>query len=63
VEVICPTGQAKYFFKEGWTAIRPVCPSGKSVLAMLLFEHALFAKNRRLLASIAERAFHAAFSV
>src|SRR3984893_14696509 len=31
VEVICPTGQAKYFLPEGWTRILQNCPSGKSV--------------------------------
>src|SRR6202022_3560460 len=31
VEVICPTGQAKYFLREGWTRILQNCPSGKSV--------------------------------
>jgi hypothetical protein len=52
VAVICPTGQAEYFLTEGWTAIRRICPSGKSVIGMLLFEHAFFGKavpaSRRL---------------
>src|ERR1700694_1586367 len=29
VEVICPTGEAKYFCKWGWTANSLICPSGK----------------------------------
>jgi hypothetical protein len=33
VEVICPTGQAKYFLREGWTQTLQNCPSGKSVLS------------------------------
>ncbi len=28
--MICPTAKAKYFCKEGWTAISQNCPSGKS---------------------------------
>jgi len=32
VEVICPTGQAKYFLREGWTQTLQNCSSGKSVL-------------------------------
>src|SRR6266700_212714 len=31
IVVICPTGQAKYFSREGWTGIREPCPSGKSL--------------------------------
>jgi hypothetical protein len=31
VNLICPTGKAKYFCKEGWTAISQNSPSGKSV--------------------------------
>jgi hypothetical protein len=30
VEMICPTAKAKYFCKEGWTAISQNNPSGKS---------------------------------
>jgi hypothetical protein len=34
VDLICPTGKAKYFFKQGWTAARQanevICPSGTS---------------------------------
>jgi hypothetical protein len=30
VEMICPTGEAKYFCKRGWTANSLICPSGKS---------------------------------
>ena len=32
VKVICPTAQAEYFSREGWTRIRGNCPSGKSAL-------------------------------
>jgi hypothetical protein len=31
VEMICPTGIAKYFCKQGWTPKSPNSPSGKSV--------------------------------
>src|SRR6266568_7705722 len=31
VPVICPTGQAKYFSREGWTGFRGRRPSGKSL--------------------------------
>jgi hypothetical protein len=31
VEVICPTGQAKYFCEQGWTQHSLICPSGKSL--------------------------------
>ena len=30
VDLICPTGEAKYFCKWGWTANSLICPSGKS---------------------------------
>jgi hypothetical protein len=29
--MICPTGEAKYFYKWGWTANSLICLSGKSV--------------------------------
>jgi len=32
LEVICPTGRAKYFFKGGWTDNSLICPSGKRTL-------------------------------
>jgi hypothetical protein len=32
VKVICPTAQADFFSREGWTRIRGNCPSGKSAL-------------------------------
>src|SRR5450432_2164680 len=28
--MICPTGKAKYFCKQGWTGKSLICPSGKS---------------------------------
>jgi hypothetical protein len=32
--VICPTGRAKYFCRQGWTETKPadgvICPSGRS---------------------------------
>src|ERR1700736_6513027 len=31
IEMICPTGEAEYFCKGGWTAKSLICPSGKSV--------------------------------
>src|ERR1700716_3347548 len=31
IEMICPTGEAKYFCKRGWTRGSVNCPSGKSV--------------------------------
>jgi hypothetical protein len=31
VEMICPTGIAEYFCKNGWTEISQNCPSGKSL--------------------------------
>ena len=33
VEMICPTGEAKYFCKGDWTANSLICPSGKSLRA------------------------------
>jgi hypothetical protein len=30
VEMICPTGEAKYFFKEDWTEELKMRPTGKS---------------------------------
>src|SRR6266851_2842978 len=30
VEMICPTGEAKYFCKQGWTALSKNRPTGKS---------------------------------
>jgi hypothetical protein len=38
VEMICPTGKAKYFSPKGWTAFSQNSPSGKSPLATLLVE-------------------------
>jgi len=29
--MICPTGEAKYFCKWGWTPLSTNCPSGKSL--------------------------------
>jgi hypothetical protein len=31
VEMICPTGEAKYFCEWGWTANSLICPSGNSI--------------------------------
>jgi hypothetical protein len=31
VEMICPTGEAKYFCKWGWTPLSTNCPTGKSL--------------------------------
>jgi hypothetical protein len=29
--MICPTGEAKYFCKQGWTPLSTNCPTGKSL--------------------------------
>jgi hypothetical protein len=29
VEMICPTGEANYFLRQGWTGDSLICPSGK----------------------------------
>jgi hypothetical protein len=31
IEMICPTGEAKYFCKQGWTANSLICPSGNQI--------------------------------
>src|SRR5258707_2546055 len=36
VEMICPTGEAKYFCKQGWTALSKNRPTGKSLEPLLL---------------------------
>jgi len=34
--MICPTGEAKYFCKQGWTALSKNRPTGKSLEPLLL---------------------------
>jgi hypothetical protein len=34
--MICPTGEAKYFCKEGWTPLSTNRPTGKSLEPLLL---------------------------
>jgi hypothetical protein len=36
VEMICPTGEAKYFCKRGWTRLSTKRPTGKSLEPILL---------------------------
>jgi hypothetical protein len=36
VEMICPTGEAKYFCKQGWTSLSTNRPTGKSLEPLLL---------------------------
>src|SRR5712664_1438824 len=31
VEMICPSGEAKYFCKQGWTTNSLICPSGNQI--------------------------------
>ena len=44
VEMICPTGEAKYFCKWGWTPLSTNRPTGKSLEPVLLSALSVFAR-------------------